>query len=355
MASSENPESKFANGETLEGKLSFWGKGKWELNQTELKISNRPSIPLNQITHVQRLNKVVKVWTDGVEPVFEFESTANMRGLATILKQQVAKRQENGDRLDCTAPSGRHLTTASIWPWSFFIIMGMLALITAIALTGMSLPKDGWGAVPMLAVLYLLAVAMFWAARLKGPRLECYDHEIHKVGYTGNRNVLRYDDINAMTSDVVKVISKDSANKPKIKTKLSFEGTHETIHFRDGAGVVRNELKATEEFIATLLVEKFWKKIENGESVPFGNKLNLSKEGICKPDGACVPYSEVAEIRMENGVALFFKDGDKKPFLKVKSKEKNFLPCYELLTVMCNSKMTYLEYCGKEVKPIFGD
>lgn len=341
-------------GETLEGPLSLFGKGKWELNRKELKISGLEPIPLKGITNVQRFNGKVKIWTDGVEPVYEYENSANMRGLARVLTKVVNTRIKKGEDLSCQAPTGRLHTIANIWPTGSvylgaFFLLGLAILFTVVMFTH----RDAGGWI-YVVLLYVLGGAMIFVARMTGPQLECFDHEMHKIDYLGNRTILRYDDIKAMKLDVVRVISREKKNKDKVKTKLMFEGPEATIHFRDGNGVVARELNETAEFVGKTLVGKFWNRLEQGDSIPFGS-VELSKKGLFDKDRKLISYSEIAEIRLDSGVASFFNHRDKKAFLKVKSKELNFLPCYNLLVYLTESKMTYVEFCDTEIKPVFGE
>ena len=350
----DTPEARFVRGETLEGPLSLFGKGKWELNRKELKITGLDPIPLKQITHVERFNKKVKIWTDGVEPVYEYENSPNMRGLARVLSKVVKTRIKKGEDLSCKAPSGRLHTIANIWPRGSiyagaFFLLGLAILFTVVMVTH----ADSGGLIYVI-LLYILGIAMFFVARMKGPQLECFDHEVHKIDYLGKRTALRYDDIQAMKLDVLRVISTQKGNKDKVKTKLMFESPTATIHFRDGNGLVASELNETAEFVGKTLIGKFWNRLEQGESIPFGS-VKLTKDGLIDASGEMIPYSEIAEIRLDNGVASFFKHQEKKAFLKIKSKELNFLPCYNLLVHLAESKMTYTEFCDSQVKPVFGD
>ncbi|MFT7629768.1 MAG: hypothetical protein ACI87E_000771 [Mariniblastus sp.] len=356
MAVSENPKAKLTRGESLEGTVGFWKKKKWELSKAGLKIDDQPAIPLNQITHVHCFNKIYKVYAEGVEPIVELPTSKEVRAMSRALTKYVEKRKSKGANLDNQATSGRLLTAALIWNWGAFLLAGILFLGFALFMTGIGVlelqrQRFGLPGFAGVAVLYAITASLFWLARIKGPRLECFENEVQHVGLLGNRTVLDYDDIVSLSTGVTEVIG----DNPKTKTKLTLEGTQETIHFSDPRGFARRELAALESLIAERLTREFWQTIELGKTVPFGKSRQLSKQGLIYQDGSVIPYSEMSEIRLKDGVAQFFRSGEKKPFLKIKSKENNFFPCYNLLVLLSESKMTYMEYCGSEVKPIFGE
>jgi hypothetical protein len=203
-------------------------------------------------------------------------------------------------------------------------------------------------------VTIALSSALFYIARIKRPKLDAYENEIQKVGFFGNSTSIKHADLEAFSYAVTRV-KQQGGGTLKTKTKFSVASGDSKISFSDPNGDVRKPLQSLERFVTETLTKKFWHKIQAGENVPFGNSSFLTPTGLQMPDGNLVSYDEIEEVRLLSGegkAQLFLKNGQK-PALKIKAKEKNFLPGYELLRLLADPNITYKQYCGKQVIPIY--
>lgn len=354
MSDKESPEKKFLRDGKLEGQFGLFKPKTWQLTKKAFTIEGQPPIAIKDITHVSSLDKVYRFWTDGIEPAFKLDATTDVRGVARILEKHIAKRIAKGENLSCNAPTGRLLSSSHSSHAFVCNFIGILLLAFAICIVGTGFSRmdtTSWIATILIAIL---ALGLFFIARIKRPRLNAYENEIEKVGFFGNRASIKHADLEGCSFSVTKV-KQQSGGTLKTKTKISVEGADSKISFNDPNGDAKKPLQSLERFVTETLAVKFWHKIESGENVPFGKSSFLTPTGLQMPDGTIVSYDEIGEVRFIEGegkAQLFLKNGQK-PALKIKAKEKNFLPGYQLLTMLADPSITYKERCGKAVIPIY--
>ena len=281
-------------------------------------------------------------------------SSRETRAVVRILEPHLKKRTEKGHDLSCNAPTGRQLFVVETSHKYGCYLAGLflLGLGCMIAL-GLIIDPEKTPVIPaVLGSLFFLGagIGVFRMGQIPRPKLEIYENEIHHLNYLGKRTTINYDEIEAFSCGLT--FREDSGTT---KTKLNIEGSNDAFSFQNGHEFYRKRLKSLINFVSDILVGKFWGRLENGDKVPFGNHT-LSSAGLHVKDGKLVPYEQISEIRFlkGEGKALLFFNNANKPGLKLKANSKNFMPGIKLLELLSESNLTYKEFCGSQVIPVFG-
>lgn len=321
----------------------------WELNTDTLSLETGESLTVDSINFVARVGEVYRFWDDGIKHVLELSESDEAEEAVSIIRQRIQARVDSGEDLTFSEPTGRLLSSSCSAHGGICILVSIVLLIFgAIGLYSyFTQPQKGGLGGSIMAIV--AAIGLFAVGRIRRPRLDVFETELQNHSFLGKQTTVKYDDIEGLTCDITRVLN-EQGKETRVHTKIAIDGPEGTFRYSDSGGGAK-DLESVNSRISEGLVRRFWSALEQGKSIPFGTKLSLTPDGLEQPDGSLIAYEDIAEVRTlvgEGKLQLFLND-ERKPALKIKSSDKNFYPCVELLSLLADPAMTYKEYCGSRI------
>lgn len=349
MSANDSAMAQYRKDKKITGETKWQGtslKVGWELNQQTLSVETGESIDVDFINFVTQVGDAHRFWKDEAKHVLELSVSDESNAAVQIIQKTIQARIDRGEDLKFAQPTGRMLSSCGGGHGALCIVVSIgLFIFSAIGFYSyFTQPqKGGLGGSVMAA---LAAVVLFALGRTNRPRLDVFETELQNYSFFGKKTVLKYQDIQSLSCEIVRIVDEQGKAK-RDYTKIAIDGPEGTIRYSN-SGADAKDLEALNGKISERLVRTFWAALERGESIPFGAKAALTSTGLEQAGGSVIQYDDIEEVRTllgEGKIQLFLKD-QRKPALKIKSKEKNFYPCVELLTLLADPSITYKDYCG---------
>lgn len=321
----------------------------WELNEESLTLETSEFMTVESINFVARVGESYRFWADGIAHVLELSESDEADAAVQIIQQRIQTRIQRGENLDFTAPSGRMLSSSASGHVGICILTSIVMLVFAVIGFYFYFTQPEKGGLASSIIAALAAVGFFALGRINRPRLDVFETELQHHSFFGKQTILKYEEIEGLTCGITRVVN-ESGKETRVHTKIAIDGPEGTVRYSDSGGGAK-ELESLKEIISDGLIRKFWTALQRGQSIPFGAKTSLTPSGLEQPNGSVISYEDISEVRTllgEGKIQLFLKD-ERKPALKMKSKEKNFYPCVELLSLLTDPSITHKEYCGSRI------
>lgn len=323
----------------------------WELNAESLTLETGESMKVDSINFVKRVGEAYRFWAEGIEHVLELSDSDETEAAVKVIQQRIQARIDRGENLSFAAATGRMLSSSCSAHGGICILTSIVLLVfSAIGFySWFTQPQKGGLGGTIMALL--AAVALFALGRIKRPRLDVFETEVQNYSFFGKQTNLKYEDIEGLTCCITRILN-ESGKETRVHTKIAIDGPEGTFKYSDSGGGAK-ALESLKETITNELIPKFWTALQQGRSIPFGSKSSLTPTGLEQADGSVISYADISEVRTlvgEGKIQLFLKD-ERKPALKMKSREKNFYPCVELLSLLADPSITYKEYCSNRITP----
>lgn len=324
----------------------------WELNQESLTLETGESMTVDLINFVAHVGESYRFWADGIAHVLELSESDEADMAVQIIQQRIQARIDRGENLDVAALTGRMLSSSGSGHVAICILASIVMLLFAVIGFYFYVTEPEKGGLESTVIAALAAVGLFALGRIKRPRLDVFETELQHHSFFGKQTNLKYEDIEGLSCGITRVVY-ESGKEKRVHTKIAIDGPEGTVRYSDSGGGAK-ELESLKESISDGLIRRFWTALQRGQSIPFGAKTSLTPAGLEQPDGSIISYENISEVRTllgEGKIQLFLKD-ERKPALKITSKEKNFYPCVELLSLLADPSITYKQFCGPTITAV---